>query len=215
MGVLTEVEAKAILKKAGIKTPPEVLARTKQEALVNARRVGFPLALKIVSPDIVHKTEVGGVFLGVRDEADLERAYELLMSRVSHHAPTARIEGVLLSKLVSGVELVVGGKRDEQFGPVVMFGVGGVLVEALRDVSFRLAPLSRLDVLEMMDELRARKLLDGFRNLPPVNRDLVSDLVVRVGNLLASRPDIKELDINPVIANDKECVAVDARIVTE
>ena len=155
--------------------------------------------LKLVSPNILHKTDVGGVILGVQDEEAASPGYETLLERAPHAAhPEAEVRGVLVQKMITGgQEVIVGVKRDPTFGPLVMFGLGGVYVEALADVSFRLAPLTAADAWDMLEEVRSAKLLEGLRGTPPADRAALVDLIVRVGRLAAEHPEIAELDLNP------------------
>jgi len=209
------------LEAYGIPTPPEALATRPQEAATLAREIGFPVVLKLVSPDILHKTDMGGVILGVQDEAAASAGYETLIARAAAAHPEAELSGVLVQKMITGgQEVIVGVKRDPTFGPLVMFGLGGVYVEALADVSFRLAPLTAADAWDMLEEVRSAKLLAGLRGKPPADRDALVDLIVRVGRLAADHPEIAELDFNPVLVLPKGQVlggcapvtAVDVRV---
>jgi acetyl coenzyme A synthetase (ADP forming)-like protein len=192
--------AHALLEAYGIPTPPEVLAQSPVEAADLAHRIGFPVVLKLVSPTILHKTDVGGVILGVQDETAACNGYETLIARAAAADPDAEVRGVLVQKMiVGGQEVIVGMKRDPIFGPLVMFGLGGVYVEALADVSFRLAPLTAADAWDMLEEVRSAKLLQGLRGALPADRGALVDLIVRVGRLAAEHPEIAELDLNPVL----------------
>jgi len=214
--VLNEIEAKELLRQAGIPVIETKLARTKSEAMRIARELGFPVVMKIVSPDAVHKSDVGGVKLNITSAAQAGRAYSEIIASLQAKIPDARIEGVSVQKMAPpGVEIIIGMSRDPQFGPVIMFGLGGIFVELLKDVSFRLVPVSPLDAAEMIQEIRARKMLEGFRGLPAVHIPTLEKLIVRVSDFIESHPDIVELDINPLIARGKDIVAVDARIVVE
>ena len=178
-----------------------------------AARIGYPVVLKVVSRDVVHKTEAGGVVVGVSDETALRSGPGHARERRGTHCPGARIDGVLVARQVfGGRELIVGAVRDATFGPTVMVGLGGVQAEVLADVAFRVAPLRRADGLEMLTELHAARLLEAFRGEPPVDRDAVADVVVRLGDLLVAHTEIVEIDLNPVIASARGCVALDARI---
>jgi acyl-CoA synthetase (NDP forming) len=223
--VLEAGQARALLQDYGIPTPPEALATSAQEAATLAQQIGFPVVLKLVSPDILHKTDVGGVILGVDDEAAARSGYETLVARAAASHPGAELRGVLVQKMITaGQEVIVGVKRDPTFGPLVMFGLGGVYVEALADVSFRLAPLTSADAWDMLEEVRSAKLLTGLRGKPAADRDALVDLIVRVGRLAADHPEIAELDLNPVLvlpspqtANGTSerdgAVAVDVRVI--
>jgi len=177
-----------------------MLASSPDQAAQFARQIRFPVALKLASPDILHKTEVGGVVLNLSDEDSVRSAYEaiLLRARVAH--PKAEIRGIQVQQMVAGgQEVIIGMKRDPAFGPLIMFGLGGVYVEALADVSFRLAPLSPQDAQEMIGEVRAAKLLAGLRGAPPADRSALVDAIVRIGQLAADFPEITELDVNPLL----------------
>lgn len=181
-----------------------------------AAEIGFPVALKLISPDLLHKTEVGGVLLDVRD-ADAARAgFETIMARARAAQPHARLRGVLIQQMVrGGQEVIIGVQRDPTFGPLVMFGLGGILVEVLADVSFRLAPLTQQDAEEMIGEVRGARLLDGVRGQPPADRAALVEALVRVGQMAVDHPQISELDINPllVMPAGQGVVAADARVI--
>ena len=213
---LDAAEAAPLLAAYGIATPAEFLATTPHEAADFARRVGFPVVLKLISPDILHKTDIGGVMLNVQDEQAASAGYETIMARARAAHPDAHVRGVQVQKMISGgQEVIVGVTRDPTFGPLVMFGLGGVYVEALADVSFRLAPLTATDAEEMIDEVRSARLLTGLRGAPAADRAALVDAIVRVGQLAADHPEIVELDINPLLAlpAGQGVIAVDARII--
>ena len=162
--ILTEVESKDLLDKAGVPVVKASLAKNQKEAVEIARELGFPVAMKIVSPDITHKSDLGGVKLGLANEAQTEKAYAEMMASIRQKAPEARITGVSIQKMARpGIELIVGLSRDPQFGPMIMFGLGGTLVEILKDVSFRLVPLERRDAAEMIKEIKGYAILQGYR----------------------------------------------------
>ena len=214
--LLTEVEAKELLRKAGMPVIDTRLARTGKEAVSLAREMGFPVAMKIISPDIVHKTDAGGVKLGLANAAQVEKAYHDIMSSVRQKAPQAQIEGVSVQKMARpGTELIIGMNKDEQFGPVIMFGLGGIFVEILKDVSFRLVPLTPGDAAEMVAEIKGFRLLQGFRGQEPVNISLLEDLIVKISEFIDKNPQIKELDLNPVFGYRDSLAIVDARIILE
>jgi acyl-CoA synthetase (NDP forming) len=195
-----------------------LLATTPDEAAQFAQQIGFPVALKLASPDILHKTEVGGVMLNLPDADSVRAAYQAIVTRARAAHPNADIRGVQVQQMVTGgQEVIVGMKRDPAFGPLVMFGLGGVYVEALADVSFRLAPLSRQDAEEMIREVRSAKLLEGLRGAPPADRSALVDAIVRVGQLAADCPEITELDVNPlmVLPAGQGALAADVRIILE
>jgi acyl-CoA synthetase (NDP forming) len=213
---LDAVEARPLLAAYGIPAPAEALATTPDDAATFAAQIGFPVAMKLISPDILHKTEAGGVILNVADEQAACAAFRELVQRGQAAYPAARLRGVQIQKMVTGgQEVIVGVKRDPTFGPLVMFGLGGIYVEALADVSFRLAPLTAEDAGEMIDEVRSARLLSGLRGAPAGDRAALADAIVRVGQLAADHPQIAELDINPllVLPEGQGVVAVDARII--
>ncbi|MCX7707593.1 MAG: acetate--CoA ligase family protein [Anaerolineae bacterium] len=213
---LDAVEARPLLAAYGITTPREALATSPADAARFAAEIGFPVVLKLISPDILHKTDIGGVILDVQDEEAAAKGFEALVGRAAAAHPGARVRGVQVQQMIrGGQEVIVGVKRDPTFGPLIMFGLGGVYVEALRDVSFRLAPLTPLDAEEMIDEVRSARLLAGLRGAPPADRAALVDVIVRIGQLAADHPDIAELDINPllVLPQGQGAVAVDARVI--
>jgi acetate---CoA ligase (ADP-forming) subunit beta len=214
--LLTEFEAKELLRKAGIPVVDTRLARTKLEALTLARDIGFPVVLKIISPDIVHKSDAGGVKVGLNNITQVSKAYRDIISSIKQKFPDARIEGISVQKMASpGVELIIGMNKDPQFGPVIMFGLGGILVEILKDVSFRIVPLTKNDAIGMIQEIKGYKLLEGYRSIEPANIPAITDLILKVSEFVQRNPRIKELDINPVFADKNGVLAVDARIVLD
>jgi acyl-CoA synthetase (NDP forming) len=214
--VLNEVEAKRLLVKAGIPVIESRLAKTKKDAIAISKEMGFPVALKVISPDIIHKSDAGGVKLALESASKVGNTYSEMLVSIKKKMPRARIEGVSVQKMaVSGVELIIGMNKDPQFGPVIMFGLGGVLVEVLKDVSFRLVPVSRLDAAEMVSEIKGHVLLEGYRGQKPVDMARLEKLIVKVSDFIEKNPQIKELDLNPLFADGKNIEAADARIVLE
>jgi acetyltransferase len=216
--VLDASEARPLLQAYGIATPAEALATTPEEVASLAAQIGYPVAMKLISPDILHKTEVGGVILNVGDAQAARAAFAALIERARAAQPAARLRGVQIQQMVrGGQEVIVGVKRDPTFGPLVMFGLGGIYVELLADVSFRLAPLSAADAWEMIAEVRSAKLLAGARGAAPADRVALVDAIVRIGQLAANHPQLAELDINPllVLGEGQGVMAVDARILLE
>jgi acetate---CoA ligase (ADP-forming) len=214
-----EVQAKQLMRACGVRVPEEVVASTPAEAAKAAERLGFPVVVKVVSPDILHKTEVGGVRLGLGDAQAVRGAVEVMSASVREKAPAARIDGYVVSPMISGgVECVVGVVRDPLFGPVVMFGLGGVLVELMRDVSFRLAPVDERQALAMIQETRGSRLLDGFRGAPPADVPALARAIVAISELAAANGrDLLSLELNPlrVLPAGDGVVALDAVIETQ
>ena len=213
---LTELESKQILKEVGINTTEIKLARTKEEAVSHSKELGFPAILKIVSPDILHKTDVGGVKLGLNNEDDVGNAYDGIISMIKKQEPSAKIKGVSVQPMARpATEVIIGMSKDPQFGPVLMFGLGGILVEVLKDVSFRIVPLTRRDAREMIGEIKGYPILEGYRGQEPANIAVLEELLLKVSEFVDSRPEIAELDINPIFAYSDGALAVDARVILE
>lgn len=211
-----DFEARAILEAYGFKIPQTELASTPEEAVEIAGRIGYPVVLKIASPDILHKTDVGGVRVGLQNAQDVRDAFELMVYRAERYVPGARIWGCTVQEMTpQGLEVLVGMNRDPQFGPLVTFALGGIYVEILKDATFRIAPFSRREAWQMLDEIRARALLDGVRGRPPVDKEAVVDTLMRVGQLVTDFPEIVELDINPLMVFEKGqgAIAIDMRLV--
>ncbi|MDQ2050870.1 acetate--CoA ligase family protein [Natronolimnohabitans sp. A-GB9] len=211
----SEYDAKELLKEYGAPVTPYSLVESADAAERAAAEFDGPVAMKVVSPDLIHKTEADAVALDVADEA-VGSTYETLLENARAYAPDAAIDGVLVSPMrTDGVEVIVGATRDEQFGPVVMFGLGGVFVEVLEDVTFRAAPLSERDARAMIDEIDAQAILDGARGDPPVDRDALVDVLRSVSRLVADNSDVSEVDLNPVLAGEDGAEILDASIVLE
>ncbi len=211
-----DAEARTVLAACGLPAPPSEVAATPEEAAAIAERLGYPAVLKIASPDILHKTDVGGVRVGLQNAADVRDAFDLITYRAQRYLPEARLWGCLVQKMApAGLEVLIGVNRDPQFGPLVTFGLGGIYVETLQDVAFRVAPLSRRDADEMLKEIRARALLDGTRGKPPVDKQALVDTLLRIGQLVLDFPEIAELDINPymVYEQGRGGLAIDMRLV--
>jgi acyl-CoA synthetase (NDP forming) len=214
--LLTEVDSKELLKKAGIPVVEAKLARTKKEAIAISKELGFPVVLKIGSPDVVHKSDSGGVKLGLTNATQVGKAYSQIISSVKQAHPEARIDGVSVQTMAPpGVEVIVGMSKDAQFGPVLMFGLGGILVEVLKDVSFRIVPVTERDAREMINEIKGYPLLQGYRGQKPASIPALEQLIVKVSQFVENNPQIKELDLNPIFAYPDKAVAVDARIILE
>ncbi|MCK4764687.1 MAG: acetate--CoA ligase family protein [Candidatus Aminicenantes bacterium] len=210
-----EYDAKAILRAYNFDLPPATLAGTIDDAVRFGAQVGYPLAMKISSPDILHKSDVGGVKVGLDNASEVEDAFELMMLRIKRQKPEAEIRGVLLEKMAAGREVIIGMKKDPQFGPMLMFGQGGIFVEVLKDVTFNLTPLTREEGFEMIRRTRTYKLLTGFRGQPGVDIEAIVDNLVRVSQLVMDFPEIEEIDINPLMVGREGdgAIVVDARII--
>jgi acyl-CoA synthetase (NDP forming) len=211
---LSEQDSKALLRAYGIAVPKERVVDSASGAAKAAKRIGFPVVMKIVSPDILHKSDLGLVAVGVRDEDDAKRTYKRMMSIAKKAAPKAHIDGVLVAQMVQGIETVVGVAQDDLFGPVVMFGLGGVLIEVLRDVTFRVPPFTTRDATAMLDELAGSAVLGGLRGHPAANRKALVDTLMKVQHLAVDlSSEVAELDINPLLAGPDGVVAADALVV--
>ena len=213
---LNEIESKQLLKEAGVPTTDTRLATSRAEAVALAREIGFPVVLKIVSPDIIHKSDIGGVKLGLADRAAVGMAYDEILAAARAKQPGSRIDGVSVQNMAKpGVEVIIGMSKDSQFGPVLMFGVGGVLVELLKDVAFRIVPITQRDAGKMIQEIKSLPLLEGYRGSEPANIRALEDILLKISAFVANTPEIKEMDINPVFARRDDAIAVDARIMLE
>ncbi|MCX8208390.1 MAG: acetate--CoA ligase family protein [Sulfolobales archaeon] len=197
---LLEHEAYEFLKVYELPVPKFGLATTKEEAAEIAEKIGYPVVLKIVSPDIVHKSDVGGVKVNISSEQEVRKWFEVIMSNVRSRAPAARVSGILVQEMVpQDLEVIVGATRDAVFGPVVMFGLGGIFVEVLRDVSIRITPITEYDAEEMLREIKAAQILQGYRGSPPRDRKAIVDIILKVGRLMEEVPEVTDVDLNPVM----------------
>ncbi len=211
--ILSEVEAKQMLAEAGINVTETRLATSIDEAAAHAAELGYPVALKVVSDKITHKTDVGGVELGVADEDALRAACQRIHERVIAAVPDAQAQGVSVQPMAeAGAEVILGITQDQQFGPVLMFGLGGVFVEVLKDVAFRIVPLEPRDASEMIREIQGFPLLEGFRGQPAANLEAIESMLLQLSEFAEANPEIAELDLNPVFARPDGAIAVDARI---
>lgn len=212
--VLTEIEAKQILGEAGINCTPTVLATTKAQAVALSEEIGYPVVLKISSVDITHKSDSGGVKVNLANKEAVEQAYDAIMTSCRAYAPEANIEGVAVQGMAKvGTEIIMGMIKDASFGPVVMFGLGGVLVEVLKDVSFRIVPIDKADAEDMTSEIQGKKLLAGYRGQDPADVPCLQDMLVKLSDFVNETPGIEEIDMNPVFAYKDGAVVVDARII--
>lgn len=213
---LDELAGKRLLAACGIAVPRSLLVQHVNEAGEACGKLAPPLVLKVVSPDLLHKSDAGGVRTGLRDRKEVEEALRAMMKLPA--IAGSRIDGFLLEETApAGLEVVIGGLRDPQFGPLVMVGLGGVLVEVLADVAFRICPIARIDAQEMIDDLKGAALLRGARGRRPASREAIVEVLLKVGGegglLMRHERDIAEADINPLIVSDEAAVAVDARFV--
>jgi acyl-CoA synthetase (NDP forming) len=214
-GVLTTDLALGLCAAFDIPTAEWAVVEDVESAVVAAGLIGYPVALKVLSPDIVHKSDIGGVALGVKGPKALREAFTTLMRRLTGRAPDAYHSGILVQRMLDGGhEVIVGGKRDPSFGPVVMFGLGGVYVEILQDVAFRLAPLTRDDAVEMISEVKGSHLLRGPRGEPSADVEAIVDALLALSRLLVECPEVMEIDINPLLVFEEGVKAVDARVAT-
>ncbi|HLB26752.1 MAG TPA: acetate--CoA ligase family protein [Dehalococcoidia bacterium] len=212
--VLTEIESKQVLEEAGVPTAAARLAKTAEEAVSAAKETGYPVVLKVVSPHVTHKSDVGGVRLGLDSPEAVTEAFAEIVAAVKEHEPGARIEGVAVQKMARpGIEVIIGMSKDPQFGPVLMFGLGGILVEVLKDVAFRIVPLEPRDARQMIREIKGFPVLQGFRGRAPADLEALEKLILKVSAFVEAHPAIEELDLNPVLAYADGAIAVDARIV--
>jgi acyl-CoA synthetase (NDP forming) len=214
--ILTEFESKKILKQAGISVVETKQAKTRKEAISLSRKMGFPVALKITSPDVIHKSDLGGVKLSLNNVSEVKKAYDEILKKVKKQYPNAVVRGVSVQKMARpGTEVIVGTSKDPQFGPIIMFGLGGVFVELLKDVSFRVIPVKRKDAQEMINEIKGYPILEGYRGKDPADISALVEIILKISKLVEENSQIKELELNPIFAYRDKAVAVDARIILE
>ena len=214
--LLTELESKQVLHDLGIPTTPGQLTTSEEEAVRAAEAMGYPVVLKIASPDIVHKSDVGGVTLHLQDGEAVRQAFRAMQQSVAARAPGARVDGISVQPMAApGVEVIVGMSRDATFGPVLMFGLGGVLVEVLKDVTFRIVPLSQRDAREMIHDIQGFPVLAGYRGAAPADLEALQHILLTLSAFVAQTPEIKEIDLNPIYAYAQGALAVDARVLLE
>jgi acyl-CoA synthetase (NDP forming) len=213
---LLENEAKTICNEYGIPVTKFSLAKNENEAAAKADQIGYPVVLKIVSPDIIHKSDAGGVKVNLKTATEVNIAYKKIIENAKKYKSDAKIIGVLVQEMApQSTEVIVGAIKDPQFGQTVMFGLGGIFVELLKDVNFRIAPINSEDAKEMITQLKAFPLLNGYRNTPPADIDAIAAILCSVSRLIMENPEIKELDLNPIMAYQKGAKTVDARIILE
>jgi acetyl-CoA synthetase (ADP-forming) len=213
---LLEHEAKMVCKEYGIPVTKLKIAKTAENAAKFSEEIGYPVVLKVISPDVLHKFDVGGVILNVNSQEDARKAYNEIMENVKKNRTDAKINGILIQEMVpSSIEIIVGAVKDSQFGPTVMFGFGGIFVEVMKDVAFRIAPITERDAQEMITEIKAYPILRGYRGQPPADIDAIVRILVNTSRLVMDHQEIKELDLNPVLVYEKGAKTVDARIILE
>ena len=211
--LLTELESKQILHDVGIPTALGHLATSAEEAVRLADTIGYPVVLKIASPDIVHKSDVGGVQLHLQDGAAVRQAFRTMQQSVTTQAPGARVDGIIVQPMATpGVEVIIGMSQDATFGPVLMFGLGGIMVEVLKDVTFRIVPLEKRDAAEMLRDIKGFQLLTGYRGAPPADLEALQDILLRLSAFVVDTPEVQEIDLNPIYAYAQGALAVDARV---
>jgi acyl-CoA synthetase (NDP forming) len=207
-------EARQICKLHNIPTPESYVAKNEKEAEEKANQIGYPVALKILSPQIVHKTDAGGVELNINNDKELREAYQEMMTKVTKNKPDAELIGILVEEMMKpSNELIVGGIRDSQFGPSVMFGMGGIFAEVYQDVAFRVAPLDEIDASELINSIEGSKILKGLRGEPPADVQSIVKILLNVSNIMMEHKKIKQLDLNPVKVYSDFACAVDSRII--
>lgn len=212
MKKLTESECKKIMNKYRIPTTKEFLAKKPEEAVKSAKKIGYPVVLKVDSKDIIHKTETRTVMTNIGDDEEVLDSFEKIIKNAKRHKPNAKINGVIVQEHVDGYETIVGGKIDPQFGPVILFGAGGIFTEVLRDTAIRVCPIEREDAEEMFNEIRYSKILKGYRGEPPAKMNEVINILLKVSKIMM-KEGVKEMDINPLIVSHREAKAVDVRII--
>jgi len=213
---LLEPEAKIVCMEYGIPVTRFKVALTQDEAVKFADQIGYPTVLKIVSPDVLHKWDLGGVMLNLKSATEVKDAYNKILENVKRHKPDAKIIGMLVQEMApSSTEIIVGSIKDPQFGPALMFGLGGIFVEVLKDVTFRIAPITETDAREMITEVKGYPVLKGYRGQPPADVNAIVKILMNTSRLIMDHTEIKELDLNPIMVYDKGAKTVDARIILE
>lgn len=213
---LLEPEAKEVCMMYGIPVTKFKVAKAVGEAVKFADEIGYPVVLKIVSPDIVHKSDAGGVVLNLKSPEEIRDAYKKILANAKRHKPDAKITGVFVQAMApSSTEVIIGATKDPQFGPALMFGLGGIFVEILEDVTFRIAPLTGREAREMIMEIKAYPVLEGYRGRPPADVEALVEILLNTSRLVMDHSEIKELDLNPIMVYEKGAMTVDARIILE
>jgi acetyl-CoA synthetase (ADP-forming) len=210
---LIETEARQILSQYDIPMSTYQLAKNQSQAIKIAKDIGFPIAMKVVSPDILHKSEAKGIILNIKNQKEAKNAFVELIKRAKVYNKNADIRGVIVTPMErQDIELIVGVSKDKTFGPTIMFGLGGIYVEALKDVSFRVAPLSKVDALDMIKETKCFSILKGIRGQKGINIDALTSLLLKISTLAIDNPEIDEIDLNPIFAYEENLSIIDARI---
>jgi acyl-CoA synthetase (NDP forming) len=212
--LFTEKESKDLIKNAGVNVVDTRLARSKEEAVGICDQLGYPVVVKIASKEVTHKSDAGGVKLGIQSSEELGKAYDEILASVTQKYPKAAIEGVTVQKTARpGVEVIIGMFTDAQFGPVLMFGLGGIFVEIIKDVSFRIVPLTQKDTREMIRQIKGYPLLEGYRGQERVDISNLESILLKLSKFVEQYPEIKEFDLNPIFAYSDGAVVVDARVI--
>ncbi|MDP6459012.1 MAG: acetate--CoA ligase family protein [Candidatus Bathyarchaeota archaeon] len=211
---LFEHEAKNLCVLYGLPVTKITVEETEEDVVDAAKKLGFPVVLKIVSPQVIHKSDVGGVLIDIKDEMGVRQGYKTILKNVKAYVPEAEITGILIQKMAPwGTEVIVGSTKDPTFGTTLMFGLGGIFVEILKDVSFRLVPIVRSDAEEMVKKIKAYKILEGVRGKPPSDTEVIVEILLKTSEMLVDCPEISELDMNPVLVYEEGAMVVDARII--
>jgi len=211
---LLETEAKELLREYGIPVPDFKLIKSEDEIVGLAKEINFPIVMKIVSPDIIHKTDAGGVKVGIKDEKEAKAAYQDIIYKVKKYKKEAKISGIIAYSMIpQGTEIIIGIMKDPHFGPVIMFGLGGIFVEILKDISFRILPLEERDAEEMISEIKGYQILKGIRGETPKDVKSIRDVLMKISQLVMDNPEIKEIDLNPVFLFNQGLQVVDARMI--
>lgn len=211
---LYEHEAKKLFALYDMPVTQIHVATSEDDAVEAANRFGYPIVLKIVSPQILHKSDAGGVMIGINDDQGIRDGYNKIIKNAKNYKADAEITGILVQEMApNGTEIIVGSTTDPTFGPTIMFGLGGIFVEILKDVTFRIVPVDMDNAVEMIDEIKARKILEGARGMPPVDKATLAEIIVKTSKMLMECPEVKELDMNPILAYPDGARIVDARII--
>lgn len=211
---LYEHEAKELCSHYGMPITAIKIATTEDEAVKYSDEIGYPIVLKIVSPQVLHKSDSGGVLININNAEEVRAGYNQILTNVKKHVPEAVITGILVQEMApSGTEVIVGSTKDPTFGNTIMFGLGGIFVEVLKDVSFRIVPIQKVDAAEMIKEIRAYKILEGVRGMPPADQEMLVKILMATSKMLEECPEVNELDMNPILVYEKGARVVDARVI--